>query len=398
MTDSSAQKINASINEYLSQLSAEQIQKSDAYFEGGYFLQFFDVALTAIAAILFFKFLSIKVKKLAEHLTRFNFLQSIIYFLCFMGFNFLVFLPYTFYVSYLREHQYGLSNHTFLGWFTDTVKGFAISLILLSIFAAVLHKIIQKSSKTWWAWATAFTVVFFSFVMLIAPVYISPLFNDYKKLEDGPVKTMILDMAKSNDIPADNVYWYDASKQTKKVSANVSGALGTMRISLNDNLLLRTSPEEIKAVMAHEMGHYVLNHIYKGILEIGIVFFIIYFVLFKFLQFFFKKYKEKFSFQSEVDIHLAPIFVIAISVLFFIITPVTNSITRWAEVEADIFGLNTAQEPDGFAKVTLKLVEYRKARPSPLEEFWWYDHPSAYNRIKAAMTWKHYHQSLSEGN
>ena len=107
--------------------------------------------------------------------------------------------------------------------------------------------------------------------IVVAPVYISPLFNTYKSLPQTPLKAQILSMARANQIPATDVYWFDASRQSKRVSANVSGMFNTTRISLNDNLLNRTSEPEILAVMGHEMGHYVLNHVYKGVMFFTIV-------------------------------------------------------------------------------------------------------------------------------
>ena len=108
-------------------------------------------------------------------------------------------------------------------------------------------------------WGSAISVVFLLFFVMIFPVFVAPLFNEFKPLEEGPVRDRILSMARANDIPAEDVYWYDESKRTTRVSANVSGTLGTMRISLNDNLLNHTSPEEIEVVMAHEMGHYLMH-------------------------------------------------------------------------------------------------------------------------------------------
>ena len=114
-------------------------------------------------------------------------------------------------------------------------------------------------------------IVFVAFVSLIAPVYISPLFNKYKKLEDPRIKDPILSMARANGIPATDVYEFDASRQSNRVSANVSGFAETLRISLNDNLLKRCTLPEIETTMGHEMGHYVLNHEYKGLVMIGVV-------------------------------------------------------------------------------------------------------------------------------
>jgi STE24 endopeptidase len=115
------------------------------------------------------------------------------------------------------------------------------------------------------------TILFLAFVILIAPVYISPLFNKYTKLQDPRIKDPILSMARANGIPATDVYEFDASRQSNRVSANVSGFAGTQRISLNDNLLKRCTLPEIQTTMGHEMGHYVLNHAYKGLVMFGVV-------------------------------------------------------------------------------------------------------------------------------
>src|SRR5437899_9152545 len=129
---------------------------------------------------------------------------------------------------------------------------------------------VRRVGKRWWVWGAGVTTVFFAFAILIRPVYIAPLFNTYKKLADPKIKETILSMARANGIPVTEVYEMDASRQTTRVSANVSGFLGTERITLNDNLLRRCSPAEIQAVMGHEMGHYVLNHAYKGLVFFGV--------------------------------------------------------------------------------------------------------------------------------
>jgi STE24 endopeptidase len=195
-------------------------------------------------------------------------------------------------------------------------------------------------------------------------------------------------MARSNDVKADEVYWFDASKQTKRISANVSGLLGTTRISLNDNLLNRTTLPEIRAVMGHEMGHYVLNHGAKLIIEFGLVFLIGFYVLNRSYEIFLNRYGSRFSLKSGDDLAGAPVLIAILTLVFFLLTPLTNTITRTGEMEADVFGLNLAREPDGFSKVALKLSEYRKMSPSPLEEFIFYDHPSGETRIRMAMRWK----------
>jgi STE24 endopeptidase len=224
--------------------------------------------------------------------------------------------------------------------------------------------------------------------MLIAPVFIAPAFNTYTPLEDASVREPILSLARANGVPATEVYQFDASRQSKRISANVSGFLATTRISLNDNLLNRCSLPEIKAVMAHEIGHYSLNHVYESIVFFAVVIL----VGMAFLAWSFEKVRgrwgKRFGIKDIGDVAGIPLLEALLATLFFVLTPVTNTYIRANEVEADIFGLNAAREPDGFAEVSLKLAEYRKLDPGPIEELIFFDHPSGRARISMAMVWK----------
>ncbi len=125
--------------------------------------------------------------------------------------------------------------------------------------------------RRWWIWGSLTATLLVAFSFLIAPVFVFPLFNKYTRLTDETIRGPILSLARANGIPAEDVFVSDASRQTTRISANVSGLLGTQRITLNDNLLKRCSLPEIEAVMGHEMGHYVLNHAYKGIVFFGVL-------------------------------------------------------------------------------------------------------------------------------
>ncbi|MGB9435444.1 MAG: M48 family metalloprotease [Candidatus Acidiferrum sp.] len=230
-----------------------------------------------------------------------------------------------------------------------------------------------------------------AFVSLIAPVYISPLFNKYTKLQDSQIKDPILSMARANGIPATEVYEFDASRQSNRVSANVSGFAGTQRISLNDNLLKRCTLPEIETTMGHEMGHYVLNHEYKGLVMFGVVVVIGFVFLNRCINIGLARWGENWGIRGVTDVAVLPLAIIGLSVYFFLMTPVTNSISRTMEFEADMYGLNSARQPDGEANVDLMLGEYRKLDPGPVEEFIFYDHPSGRTRITAAMRWKAEH-------
>jgi STE24 endopeptidase len=184
------------------------------------------------------------------------------------------------------------------------------------------------------------------------------------------------------------VYEIDASRQTTRMSANVSGFANTMRITLNDNLLRRGSPEEIQAVMGHEMGHYVLNHIPNAIMFLTIVTVLSFAYLFYGLQWALRRWGARWGIENVGDPAVLPLVVLLATVLFFVLTPVMNTFTRTQEKEADMFGLNASRQPDGFAQAAIHLSEYRKMRPGPVEEWVFYDHPSGYNRIHSAMVWK----------
>jgi STE24 endopeptidase len=233
--------------------------------------------------------------------------------------------------------------------------------------------------------------VFFAIVITIAPVYISPLFNKYKTLENPQIKDPILSMARANGIPATNVYEFDASEQSNRVSANVSGFASTLRISLNDNLLKRCTLPEIETTMGHEMGHYVLNHSYKGLVMFGVVIVIGFAFLNWGINFSLARWGQGWGVREITDVAVLPLALLIFSIYFFVMTPVTNTITRTMEFEADMYGLNAARQPDGEANVDLMLGEYRKMDPGPVEEFIFFDHPSGRTRITAAMLWKAEH-------
>jgi STE24 endopeptidase len=195
-------------------------------------------------------------------------------------------------------------------------------------------------------------------------------------------------MARANEIPVKQVFEVDASRQTTRVSANVSGVLGTTRIALNDNLLRQCTLPEIRAVMAHEMGHYVLNHGAKLITYFGIFVLIVFALARGIFDAAVRRWGSKWGVRGIADPAGLPLLVLILSTLIFIATPFLNTVVRVTEREADAFGINTSREPDGMAKVALKLGAYRKLDPTPLEEFIFFDHPSGRARIRMAMDWK----------
>ena len=382
----------AATEAYLATMSPAARAKSDAYFEGGYWLLLWDLVVGLVVAWVFLGTgLSARMRDWAERVTRFRWLQTALYSLQYIVIVGVLTLPWSAYEGYFREHQYGMSNQTLGAWFGDQAKGLAIGLVLGTLAITALYAVLRRAPRTWWLWGSLVLIAFAMFGAAIAPVYLEPVFNKFTPLPESPLKREILSMARANGIPATDVYEFDASKQTKRMSAHVSGLFGTTRISMNDNLMTRGSNEEIEAVLGHEMGHYVLNHVYKGMVFIGVIIVAAFAALrwaFAALQ---ARYGARWGIRGVGDIAGLPLLLFLFSAFMFVLTPVTNTLTRTMEEEADNYGLNVARQPDGFAQAALHLSEYRKMTPGPVEEFIFYDHPSGWNRIHRAMVWKAEH-------
>ncbi len=384
--------IKAATDAWLATVPRAERVKSDAYFEGGYWLQLWDFLIGVVLAWLFLGTrLSSGMRNLAERLTRYRPIQSFVYFVAYTVLMTVITFPIAAYETYFREAKYGLMNLTFGGWFKEFTIENVLGLVFGGIAVIVLFGIVRKLQRTWWIWGAIFTIAFTMCIALIAPVYFAPLFNNYQKLEDPKLRDPILSLARANGVPVHDVYWFDASKQSKRVSGNVSGFLGTERISLNDNLLNRCTLDEVLTVMGHEIGHYAMNHVYKGLMFSGIIIVLFFAYLHRALDRSLSRWGPKWGIRGVGDVAIIPLVVLLASVFFFVLTPITNSYTRVQESEADMYGLNAARQPDAEAHVDLMLGEYRKLDPTPLEEFLFFDHPSGRNRIYMAMRWKAEH-------
>jgi STE24 endopeptidase len=374
---------------WLATMTGKQKANSDAYFEGGYWLIVVDFLYTAAVMLLLLetKF-SARLRDWAERFVKVKFLQSWLYWVLFSVVAFILSFPLTVYEGYFREHNYGLSNLSFGGWFGEQMTGFALSAVLVGLVFAALIVVVRRLPNSWHIWGTLLGVAFLCVSIVIGPVFIAPLFNKYKPLENQTIKQSILSLARASGIPATNVYEVDASKQSKRVSANVSGFLSTERITLNDNLLARCSPQCILSVMGHEMGHYVLHHIYNAVIFFTIVIAVMFWVLRRGLETALARWGERWRLRGVSDVAALPLAVLILSTLGFVFTPIGNSFTRTQEFEADLYGLNAARQPDGEAEADVLLGEYRKMDPAPLEEIIFFDHPSGRTRIYAAMRWK----------
>ena len=384
--------VDAATRAYLDTLQGAARAKSDAYFEGGYWLPLWG-ALVGILAYWLMLHLgwSAKWSGWASRVTKRRWLQPALYALPFTIVAAVLTLPWTIYVAYFREHQYGLSNQTMLEWLKEWGIMLGVGLVTSAIFFAIIYAVIRNSPKRWWLWGTAATGALLAVLILVAPVFIEPLLNKYTPMAPGPVRSEILRIAHEQGIPTNDVYVVDASKQSKRISANVSGLGPTIRIALNDNLLNRSNLAGIKAVMGHEMGHYKLYHIQKLLIYLTLMALVAFLLTYWAVPKLLARHGQRWGVREISDPGSAPIFWALLAVFGIPAGILFNSIIRYHESEADAFGLEAAREPDGFAMTAMQLSEYRKIEPAAWEEVLFYDHPSGRTRVHMAMGWKARH-------
>lgn len=384
--------VEAATQAYMATLSGAARAKSDAYFEGGYWLILWGTLVTIGVNLLFLALgWSRRLSDWAARRSKRPLLQSLLWAAPYILVTSVLALPWTIYTGFVREHQYGLATQGFGAWFGEQAMGLVIGIIVGALAIAGLLKLVRRFRDGWWGIGAAVTILFLIFMLMLAPVLVAPLFNKYSPMEAGPLREQILAMARANSVPAENVYVVDQSRQTTRISANVSGLGPTIRISLNDNLLAQGTPPEVRSVMGHELGHYVLNHSFSLLLGFGLIILFGYLAIARVVPAMLRRWGARWGVDRIDDPAAVPAAFIVLAVFFMLATPFTNSLTRMHEQEADIFGLNAARAPDGFAKIAMKLSTYRKIEPSKWEEIIFYDHPSGHTRVLTAMKWKAEH-------
>jgi STE24 endopeptidase len=265
--------------------------------------------------------------------------------------------------------------------------------VFYTVGVVAIMALIRRWPRSWAAWATAVYFVLFGFYVLISPQYIEPLFNRITPLADGAAKQAILSLARANGVPADDVFVRDASRQSVLLNAHVSGIAGTAQIVLDDNTIANTPEPEFKLVMAHEIGHYVLAHIPKEIVFDTLVMGLGFLFIGWGSQRLIARFGRRWEVDGLGDIGALPVFWGILLLWGFISLPVNNSISREQEAEADIFGLNASRQPFGLADFMIRDADANQLDPSSIEEWLFFNHPSARHRIFAAMRWRAEHLS-----
>jgi STE24 endopeptidase len=388
-TEDVALKIREAAEAYLSRVPSEQLERTASFIAGNNWIQLWSFVLViVISYIVLWSGLSEKIQREVSGLTRHSFLQDALYAAIYLLIVGVSTFPLTVYTDFFRQHSYGYSKESFGIWFLQFLISGAVVIAVGSLFAAAIYAMIRRFQRTWWAWATAITFTFILITAIIFPILILPMIEDLKPLESGPIREEILLMAESRNIDVSEIYLIEESKRSSGINAAAGGFFGKMGIYLNDNLIQRCPLEEIRAVIAHEIGHYALGHSIRNLLLSTILFALGFIFTQVGSKFILSKFGAVWRIQNLKEIATLPLLFSIFSAFLFLSIPLRNSIQRTAEREADKFSLELSEEADGLAEVALKFAEHRKLSPSKVEEIIFFDHPSPRSRIQMAMEWK----------
>lgn len=368
-------------------LGVEALARAEAYTTGNHWLLLFNLLVSLLVA-----FVMVRLKLLDRIAARFKapqrFLATLTVSAAFLLISTLIALPWTIYTDWHRERAYGLSSQPLGDFLGQLAMGEAIGMVLGGLFLAGVYALIRKTGKRWWLWSGGLAGMVTLLALLAGPVLIEPLFNEYKPVPPGAVRTALEQIADDVEIPHDKIFMYDGSRQSDRFTANVSGIGPSARIAISDVALKQASIAEVRAVTGHEAGHYKLGHVWRY----ALIFPLLAMAFFFLLDRLFAPTARALGSDARLDEPRGlPVFAVVGSVLGLLVTPLTNTLTRVGETEADRYSLETVNEPDALATALVKTAEYRYPRPSALEETLFYTHPSVEKRALRAMEWKAAH-------
>ena len=363
------------------------LAKAEAYTTGGHWLMLGGLFVTAIvtAIIVRLRLLDRLEAKLAK---RGQAVRNTIVFAAFFLLSALLTLPWTIYSEWWRERAYGRTSQPLGDYLGQSGIGLAISVVLGALLFLGVYALIRRTGARWWLWSGGLVAAALAVFLLVSPTLIEPLFNDYKPVPAGPVKTALTEQARLAGIDADKIYLFDGSRQSNNFTANVSGLGSAARIAISDVAMKQASLDEVRAVTGHEIGHYVLGHVLwmVGILAIlAMAFFFLADRLFAPVARWFG------SDAALGDARGIPVLLFIVSLVSLVAQPIVNTLIRTNEAAADRYSLETVNLPDALATALVKTAEYRYPRPGALEEAVFYNHPSVERRVLRAMEWKAAH-------
>lgn len=369
---------------YIDSLGPEALQKAANYTTGTHWLMLGGLLVTALVTWIIVR--SRLLDRLSTRLQNSGWgLRAWAICTSFFFLSALISLPWGIYEEWGFERSYGRTSQPLGDFLAQDAIGILLLSVLGGLFFLGVYALIRRTGKSWWLWSGGLTAFAAAATILLSPVLIEPMFNEYKPVPEGPVRTALLEMADKANIPHDRVLMFDGSRQSNNFTANVSGVFGSARIAISDVAMKQASLDEVKAVTGHEIGHYVLGHVWRIVFLFAGLAMVGFFLADRM----FGRVASLFGSQAQVgDPEGLPILLFIVSVLGLLAQPVLNSVTRIGESEADAYSLRTVNLPDALAGALVKTAEYRYPRPSAFEEIAFYSHPSVERRVRRAMDWK----------
>jgi Zn-dependent protease with chaperone function len=361
------------------------------YYRSGNVLWVVEAALSLlIPALILFSGLSTRIRTLAERIGRRWFLIMVLYALLFTLVMAVLTLPLAYYGGYLRQHAYGLSNQSLGRWLGEWLKGVAISGIGLSLVLWIPYLLLRKSPKRWWLYAGLATIPIAVLTLVITPVWVDPLFNQYGPMRDKVLERRILALAERAGICGSQVYQVNKSVDTKAVNAYVTGIGRTKRIVLWDTMLAKLEPDQVLFITAHEMGHFVLRHTLAFILGAVIVTTASLYVVHRVAGGLIARFSRRFGFDRLSDVASFPLLLLLGSLVSFILTPAVLAFSRYQEHEADRFALELTRGNRAAASTFVRLQQENLTVPRPgrLYMLWRGSHPSLGERVDFANRYR----------
>lgn len=371
-------------------LSPERQKLRTDYARFGNIWRFVDfIASVLILCLILFTGLSAKMRDWAKVAHR-KFFVLWLYLAIFLVIDFVINFPLDYYRNFVVELDYGFMNQSFFEWLREDLLSLGLSLLIGIIPAFFLYFVIERFKRWWLVFSVGAIPVMVLFIV-VGPVLISPLFNKFEPMKDKKLESELLALADKAGIQGSHVFEVDASKQSSKINAYVTGLFSTKRIVLYDTLIKGFTTDEIKFVMGHEMGHYVLNHIWLGLGIAWLLLVILLWLAEKTIHGLIHRFRGKFKFERLEDIASLPLVMLFLTVMMFVMQPINNTVSRAMEHRADQFGMDiTGVSGEVAATAFDKLGAYNLSdpNPSPIIEFWFYSHPALQKRMEFVRSYK----------
>lgn len=369
---------------YIDSLGVPALEKAAAYTVGNHWLILWGLVVSALVAWIVVR--SGLLERIDERLSRRGpSLRTFIVALAFFVVASLLSAPWDLYSEWWREREYGRTSQPLSDVLGQGALDLVISSLVMAVFFVGVYALIRRTGRRWWLWSGGLTAVAVAVLVLLAPVLLEPLFNDFKPIPEGPVRTAVVELAERAGVPPERVFVYDGSRQSNNFTANAGGIGPTARIAISDVAFKGASLDEVKAVTGHEIGHYVLGHSWRVVLMLSILAMLAFFVVDRSYAAVARVFGSRAPLASPVSL---PVLLFMMSAIGVLATPITNTLSRLDEIEADQYSLENVNLPDALASALVKTAEYRYPRPSRLQEAIFYTHPSVERRVRMAMEWK----------